>query len=84
MRPVAGLTPYLGNARQHSKKKVRQIPESITRFGFTNPILISDDGEIVAGRGSIAHPRPEPSALQTHTKRQEKRRAADMAAKPGP
>ncbi len=53
MRPVAGLRPYPGNARQHSKKQVRQIADSITRFGFTNPILISDDGEIVAGHGRV-------------------------------
>ena len=42
MRPVAGLRPYPGNARQHSKKQVRQIADSITRFGFTNPILVGD------------------------------------------
>ena len=53
MRPVAGLRPFPGNARQHSKRQVRQIADSITRFGFTNPILISDDGEIVAGHGRV-------------------------------
>ena len=53
MRPVVGLKPYPGNARQHSKKQVRQIADSITRFGFTNPVLISDDGEIVAGHGRV-------------------------------
>ena len=53
MRPVAGLKPYPANARQHSKKQVRQIADSITRFGFTNPVLISDDGEIVAGHGRV-------------------------------
>ena len=46
MRPVAALKPYPGNARQHSKKQVRQIADSITRFGSTNPVLISDDGEM--------------------------------------
>ena len=53
MRPVAALKPYPGNARQHSKKQVHQIADSITRFGFTNPVLISDDGEIVAGHGRV-------------------------------
>ena len=53
MWPVAGLRPYPGNARQHSKKQVRQIADSITRFGFTNPVLISDDGQIVAGHGRV-------------------------------
>ena len=53
MRPVAALKPCPGNARQHSKRQVRQIADSITRFGFTNPVLISDDGEIVAGHGRV-------------------------------
>ena len=53
MRPVAGLRPYPGNARQHSKRQAHQIAESIARFGFTNPVLISDDGEIVAGHGRV-------------------------------
>jgi hypothetical protein len=46
---VAGLRPYAGNARAHSKKQIRQIAGSIERFGFTNPVLVSDEGEIVAG-----------------------------------
>jgi DNA modification methylase len=50
---VAGLRPYSGNARTHSKKQVRQIADSIVRFGFTNPVLISDDGEIIAGHGRV-------------------------------
>ncbi len=51
--PVASLRPYPGNARTHSKKQIRQIAASIERFGFTNPVLISDDGEIVAGHGRV-------------------------------
>lgn len=53
MLPVAALKPYAGNARRHSKKQVRQIADSITRFGFTNPVLVSDDGEIIAGHGRV-------------------------------
>jgi DNA modification methylase len=32
---------------------VRQIAESIKRFGFTNPVLISDQSEIIAGHGRV-------------------------------
>jgi hypothetical protein len=53
MLPVASLKPYARNARQHSKKQVRQIINSIQRFGFTNPVLISDQGEIIAGHGRV-------------------------------
>jgi len=50
---IATLRPYAGNARTHSKKQVRQIAKSIERFGFTNPVLVSDDGEIIAGHGRV-------------------------------
>jgi ParB-like chromosome segregation protein Spo0J len=52
-RLVASLKPYPGNARTHSKKQVRQIADSIKRFGFTNPVLVSDEGEIIAGHGRV-------------------------------
>ena len=52
-RAITSLRPYARNARTHSKKQVRQIAASIERFGFTNPVLISDDGEIIAGHGRV-------------------------------
>jgi ParB-like chromosome segregation protein Spo0J len=50
---IARLRPYPGNARTHSRKQIRQIADSIQRFGFTNPVLISDDDEIIAGHGRV-------------------------------
>jgi DNA modification methylase len=52
-RPIASLRPYPRNARTHSKKQVKQIARSIERFGFTNPVLVSDEGEIIAGHGRV-------------------------------
>lgn len=52
--PVEHLTPYARNARTHSKAQLRQIADSIRRFGFVNPILIADDGEVIAGHGRLA------------------------------
>ncbi len=52
-RDPGSLKPYARNARRHSKKQIAQIADSIKRFGFTNPVLISDDGEIVAGHGRV-------------------------------
>ena len=52
-RNITSLKPYAANARTHSRKQVKQIAASITRFGFTNPVLISDDGEIIAGHGRV-------------------------------
>lgn len=48
------LRPYSRNARTHSKRQIQQIAKSIQRFGFTNPALVSDDGEIIAGHGRVA------------------------------
>jgi len=45
------LTPNRRNARTHSKKQNRQIADSITAFGFLVPILIDEDGVIIAGHG---------------------------------
>jgi ParB/RepB/Spo0J family partition protein len=47
------LRPYAGNARIHSKKQIKQIARSIERFGFTNPILVSNDREVIAGHGRL-------------------------------
>jgi DNA modification methylase len=51
--PTGSLKPYPRNARTHSKKQIKQIAKSIERFGFTNPILISEAAEIVAGHGRV-------------------------------
>ncbi len=52
-QPLSALRPFPRNARTHSKKQVQQIARSIERFGFTNPVLVSDDGEIIAGHGRV-------------------------------
>jgi ParB-like chromosome segregation protein Spo0J len=53
MRRISPLKPYAGNARTHSKKQIRQIASSIQRFGFTNPVLVSNEDEIIAGHGRV-------------------------------
>lgn len=50
---IEALKPYAGNARTHSKAQIKQIARSITRFGFTNPILIDGDNAIIAGHGRV-------------------------------
>lgn len=53
-RLIESLKPANRNPRTHSRKQVRQIADSIQRFGFTNPILIDGDGRIIAGHGRVA------------------------------
>ena len=50
---ITSLRPYANNARTHSKKQVKQIAASIERFAFTNPVLVSDEGDIIAGHGRV-------------------------------
>jgi hypothetical protein len=52
--PVKDLAPYSGNARTHSKKQIGQIAGSIAEFGFTNPILVDAQNQIIAGHGRLA------------------------------
>jgi DNA modification methylase len=52
-RRIRDLTPYPRNARTHSKKQLRQIADSIKRFGFTNPVLIDEHDSILAGHGRV-------------------------------
>src|SRR3954468_18448474 len=51
--PLDRLIPHARNARTHSDAQVAQIAGSIAEFGFVNPVLVGDDGVIVAGHGRV-------------------------------
>lgn len=44
---------YERNARTHSEEQIIQLVNSIQEFGFTNPVLIDEDGLLIAGHGRI-------------------------------
>lgn len=56
--PLDSLKAYDGNAKQHDNDNIDAIANSISEFGFRNPILAwhNEDGvpEIVAGHGRAA------------------------------
>ena len=52
-RPIIDLIPYARNARTHSEEQVAQIAASMCEWGWTNPILIDADGQILAGHGRV-------------------------------
>jgi len=52
-RAPSALKPDPRNARTHPKRQVAQIAASIAAFGFTNPILVDEEGVIVAGHGRL-------------------------------
>jgi len=47
--PIERLVPYARNARTHSDEQVAQVAASIREWGWTNPVLVSEDGGIIAG-----------------------------------
>lgn len=53
MIPPDALRAWAKNARTHSRKQVKQIAESISTFGFTNPVLIDGSDTILAGHGRV-------------------------------
>ena len=52
--PISALHRSPHNARTHSTRQLKQISRSIKEFGFTNPILIDEKHEILAGHGRWA------------------------------
>jgi DNA modification methylase len=55
--PVDRLIPSPRNARTHSDAQIAEIAGSIRAFGFTNPILAGEDGDVIAGHGRLAAAR---------------------------
>ena len=52
-RGVDELIPYERNSRTHSDEQIAQVANSITEFGFTNPLLIGEDNVVIAGHGRL-------------------------------
>ncbi len=52
-RETEVLKPYENNPRQHSEAQLDRLVRSIKEFGFTNPILIDDDFNVIAGHGRL-------------------------------
>lgn len=49
--PVARLRPYPQNAKTHTAEDIAATAASIAEFGWTFPILVDEDGVIIAGHG---------------------------------
>lgn len=50
---ISKLTPYSNNSRTHNDEQIEQIANSIKEFGFTNPVLIDENNEVLAGHGRL-------------------------------
>src|SRR5258705_979910 len=50
-RKISELKPYPRNARTHLRKEVNHVAASIRGLGCTNPVLVDESGQIIAGHG---------------------------------
>ena len=50
---IDALIPYVLNSRTHDEKQVAQLASSIKEFGFTNPVLVDGDNNLIAGHGRV-------------------------------
>src|SRR5438132_886984 len=51
--PIEKLIPQARNARTHTPEQIDQIAASIREWGWTNPVLVTEEGTIVAGHGRV-------------------------------
>lgn len=49
MRDPAALRPHPKNPRTHSDESIAHVAALIERYGFTQPILVDEDGVVLAG-----------------------------------
>lgn len=52
-RSLDDLLPYVNNPKEHPDDQVQKIASSIKKFGFRIPLLVREDGEVIAGHGRI-------------------------------
>jgi hypothetical protein len=53
MTPIAELKPHPKNPRVHPDSAIDKLTRSIKEFGWTNPVLVSKEGYILAGHARI-------------------------------
>ena len=52
-RATASLSTYVNNARVHSRAQIKKIATSLRTFGWTNPLIIDQDGMVLCGHGRL-------------------------------
>jgi hypothetical protein len=49
--PIGDLTPYELNVKKHDREQVARIVQSISKFGWDQPIVVDKHGVIIKGHG---------------------------------
>ena len=52
--PIEKLILYANNPRLHSAADIERIAASILKWGWTNPVLVDEQGVLIAGHGRVA------------------------------
>lgn len=76
--PLDTLAEYPNNPHQHDSKQIIKIQRSIESFGFINPILVDEKGQIIAGHArlkaaQLAHMEKVPVIRLGHLSEAQKR-----------
>jgi DNA modification methylase len=50
---IERLIPYADNARLHSEADIDKLADSLRRFGWTNPVLVDENGVLICGHGRV-------------------------------
>ena len=50
---ISRLIPRITNPRTHTPEQVAQVAASMTEFGWTNPILVGADNDVLAGHARL-------------------------------
>ena len=51
--PLTSLTPDPLNARKHNRRNIDAIKASLSKFGQRKPIVVTNDGTVIAGNGTL-------------------------------
>src|SRR6201993_1371923 len=52
--PIERLIPYPNTPGRHSAADVERIAAAILKWGWTNPVLVDEQGVLIAGHGRVA------------------------------
>ncbi|QIK79134.1 site-specific DNA-methyltransferase [Sphingomonas piscis] len=52
-RAIESVVPFANNARQHPRAQIRKLQRSLQLYGWTNPLIIDDEGNLICGHGRL-------------------------------
>lgn len=49
IKKLADIVPYANNTKKHDETQIKNVAESIKKYGWVQPLVIDNDGTIVIG-----------------------------------